>query len=1007
MIAGAVICVLVAGCETPEPTSEAPPVIRSFLFEPGAEPDRALARGEVHRVPIVLEAGEYLHLAVQQRGVDLAIHLFDPGGRKLAEVDSPNGTRGEEHLWFLADDAGEYRLDLHPSAGAGSYVLRHLAQRRATAEDMDRVKAARALADGERLRLAGGREGWREALVRYGEALAIWRRLGDPAQEAVTLVRIGQIWGELGDREAQIRSYEQALKALRGLGLATQEIYVLLRLGTARDHEVEPSAALGAFEEALRLAREIEERFEEATALNNMALLFEREGRMQQALRLFREVLSIYRQAGRRHWAAIVLSNIGSSYILIGQLQEARENLEEALELFRDVGDKQHMTRALIHLGWIDYLEGDYSGALARYSRAIELSRAADLREDEASALDRQGTAYLQLGKIGKALASYRRARELFLNHPISIAHVEANLGWLHLRQGNAERAWDFFETSLERFRQAHERHGEAYTLYLGARIERQRGRLPEALGYIEQVLDIIESHRRLSTDPVVRMAYLESRYDYYEFEIDLLMELDAEHPAAGYAEQAVAAVERSRARSLLDQLVEAEADIRRDVEEELLEQARELGAQLNARQLERLENPSPENERALAEILEAYRRVQAEIRETSPAAALAQARTLDLNEIQRQLLDETTLLLVYSLGRERSFVWAITASSMTAHALGPADEIEALATDLYSSLRRSRARPHRMQARLRATALSEKILRPVAGELGRRRLIVMADGALHLIPFAMLPKPSDAGEEIPLIVEHEILHVPSASVVAMLRREALGRPATRGVAVVADPVFTPPDPRVTSGNAPAETVGTAGFFYLERLVHSRLEAEAIRNLVPEGVPYLEALDFAARRELVTSGELRGYRILHFATHGLLDAEHPELTGIALSMVTADGREVDGVLRAHEIYQLDLPAELVVLSACRTALGQRFRGEGVLGLSRAFMYAGTPRVLVSLWSLSDQGTAELMRRFYAGVLGRGMDPAAALREAQMSMLAEERWRVPYYWAAFVLQGDWR
>jgi len=965
VIALAVICVLVAGCETPEPTSEAdtPPVIRSFRLGPGAEPERALARGEVHRYAIVLEADEYLHLAVEQRGVDLAIRLFDPGGRKLTEVDSPNGTRGEEHLWFRADDAGEYRLELHPSDGAGSYVLRHLAPRRATAKDLDRVRAAQALADGEHLRRLGGPESSGEALLRYREALAIWRRLENPAQEAVTLVRIGQIWGELDDREKQIQSYEQALHALRHQELASQEIYALLRLGTVRDDNVEPSAALGAFEEALRLAREIEERSEEATALNNMALLFEREGRMQQALKLFGDALLIYRQTGRREWAAIALSNMGSNYILIGQLREAREVLEDARELFRELGDAQGLTRALIHLGWVDYLEGDDSGALARYSRAIALSRAADLLEDGASALDRQGTAYLELGEIGKALESYRRARKLFLEkkQPISIAHVEANLGWLHLRQGNAERAWNYFETSLERFRQAHERHGEASTLYLGARIERQRGRLAQARHYVEQVLDIVESHRRASTDPAVRMTYLGSRYDYYEFEIDLLMELEARQPSADYAEQALAVVERSRARSLLDQLTEAATDVSPGAGEEL-----------------------------------------------SELAALTTAKPLGLPQIQRQLLDETTVLLVYSLGRERSFVWAITASSMTAQALPPADEIEALATDLHSHLSGSRAHPQRMQADLSAAELSKKILRPVAGELGRRRLIVMADGALHLVPFAVLPKPSVSGDQTPLVVEHEILYVPSASVVAMLRREAVGRPRTRGVAVVADPVFVPTDPRVTvSGNAPAEAVDAAGFRDLERLVYSRREAEAIRDLVPEGVPYLEALDFAARRELVTGGELRGYRILHFAIHGLVDAEHPELTGIALSKFTADGREVDGVLRAHEIYQLDLPAELVVLSACRTAVGRRFRGEGVVGLSRAFMYAGTPRVLVSLWSVSDQGAAELMRRFYAGVLGQGMHPAAALREAQTSMLADERWNVPYYWAGFVLQGDWR
>jgi CHAT domain-containing protein len=190
------------------------------------------------------------------------------------------------------------------------------------------------------------------------------------------------------------------------------------------------------------------------------------------------------------------------------------------------------------------------------------------------------------------------------------------------------------------------------------------------------------------------------------------------------------------------------------------------------------------------------------------------------------------------------------------------------------------------------------------------------------------------------------------------------------------------------------------------RLRFSRQEAEAIAAFAPEK-NRLTALDFVASYETAQSADLSQYRIVHFATHGLLNSQRPELSGIVLSLVDERGRAQDGFLRLHEIYNLKLNADLVVLSACQTALGKEVRGEGLMGLTRGFMYAGAPRVVASLWRVDDRATAELMKRFYRGMLKDGLPAAAALRAAQVSMLKEIRWSAPYYWAAFTLQGDWR
>jgi CHAT domain-containing protein len=256
------------------------------------------------------------------------------------------------------------------------------------------------------------------------------------------------------------------------------------------------------------------------------------------------------------------------------------------------------------------------------------------------------------------------------------------------------------------------------------------------------------------------------------------------------------------------------------------------------------------------------------------------------------------------------------------------------------------------------------------------------------------------------------------------LRRQSEGRtPNPNLVAVLADPVFNADDPRLIRLGKPAphafnETterltrsltdVGHSGdgTITLRRLVFSGREAENIMSAVGSGRALL-AVGFQANRELASSSQISRYRIVHFATHGLLDNAHPELSGLVLSMVDEHGKPVNGYLDLQDIYGLDLPVDLVVLSACETALGKEISGEGLVGLTRGFMYAGALRVVSSLWEVNDAATSELMGRFYRAMMKTGMPPAAALRQAQMEMLHTRQWSGPYNWAAFTIQGEWR
>ena len=344
------------------------------------------------------------------------------------------------------------------------------------------------------------------------------------------------------------------------------------------------------------------------------------------------------------------------------------------------------------------------------------------------------------------------------------------------------------------------------------------------------------------------------------------------------------------------------------------------------------------------------------------------------------------------------------------------------------------------------AQALSRTLLAPVAAQLGNKRLVIVADGALQYIPFAMLPEPETGrqGERetgrarnpqsaMPLVVNHEVVSLPSASALAVQRAELTGRqPAPKMLAVIADPVFDRTDARfktlapAASDKEQAPTIAfndarsiehlaeksadkagvTTRRLVIPRLPFTRQEATRLLALAPKSSSF-GAIDFEANRLNVLKGDLSQYRYVHFATHGVMDSERPGLSSLVLSMVDAEGKPQDGFLRANDIYNLKLPAELVVLSACQTGLGKEIKGEGLVGLTRGFMYAGAARVVVSLWSVNDKATADLMTKFYEKMLKQEERPAAALRAAQVEMWKQKQWQSPYYWAEFTLQGEWR
>jgi CHAT domain-containing protein/tetratricopeptide (TPR) repeat protein len=858
------------------------------------------------------------------------------------------------------------------------------------------------------------------AIEAQRRALDLEHGLGHLYEEGKALNNLGFALHTRGDLREALGYYRQALDALHQAGeKGFWEANVLHNLASIYIGLGEPEAALASHRQVLERQRVLGDRRGEARTFNNLGVLENDLGEPGKALEDFAPALAIFRQSGDRLWEAALLHNRGNAYYALGDFQHALADLEQALAIRHEAGDAKGEVRTTIAIGQTRLRLGrpeETVRALDLGRRAAGVASAASDANGEMLARRLLGQAALDARDPAAALPELARALDLAraLEDRLDEASILQLTGEAYLASKQPESAARVLSEAVDLARAVRTPARIVGALTALARAERSLGRPEEARSRVEEALGLVETLRARETDPDLRASFLAAQRAAFELEIDLLMELDRRRsgqpgqpgqPGNHYAREALAVSERAHARSLLDLLQEAHADIRQGVDRRLRERERALLVRLDAkagRQADLLSHPESTERRRHAEdeirsVLDELARVEAEIRRNSPRYAALTQPPLATSRAIQALLDGETLLLEYSLGEERSFLWAIDRNSIAGFELPPRARIEAAAREAYERLGvLEPGAPALERTAASLSRLSGMLIRPVARKLGKRRLVVVADGELQYIPFGALPAP---GGSAPLLAEHEIVNVPSASTLALQRRLARRKPAPGAVAVLADPVFGPEDPRVTTHTGTRSGSGFA------RLPWTRREAEAIAAVVPPGRSLL-ALGFRASRATVLSPAIAGYRIVHFATHGIIDARTPALSGLMLSRVDERGAPLEGFLGLRDIYGLRLGADLVVLSGCETALGQQVRGEGLVGLTQAFLYTGAKGIVASLWRIEDRATAELMSRFYRGLLVEGRTPAAALRAAQLAIRADKRWRSPYYWSGFVLQGDW-
>jgi CHAT domain-containing protein/tetratricopeptide (TPR) repeat protein len=923
----------------------------------GTAVDRELSGRGKHSYSFTVEAGQFVQAVVVQKGIDVVVAIFGPNGDRLSIVDRWNSTQGPETASMIAPASGAYRLvvwsDQLPGI-RGKYRLSLKEPRAAISSDEKLIAAEKLVYEAVRLTLKNTAEPLRQAIVKYQDAQSLLSEVGVPFEEGI---------------------------ALYGKGWC---------------HRL-----LGA---------------------NNTAL------------EVFKRALELMEQANDRLGVAIVRGGMGWAYFNLGALDKALECFRQSLQLREGLMDTFGAGRLYYGIGWSHLFRKENQLALVNFEESLRMREAAN---------DLKGAAFTRIG-LGKAyfrLEGYPEARFALEQALLTLtddndkgarADALCHLGWVAIRIKDYATAREHFQAALKLSLDPGDRSGEASARFGLAVLSRREGALKDALDQIKRAVDIFEffraegaeSSRTGGASDLLRIAYFAQVQELYEVYIDLLMRLDELEPDMHRAAEALHISEHARARNLLDLLARAGAD-------------------------------APEQKDL--------------------------ARPLRVDDIQRRLLDENTVLLEYALGSasaiedDRSYLWLVTRESVEGHILPKRAEIESAAHRVYDLLtaRNRISGPRRRELiaeadaefRVEALRFSRMLLGPVATKITGKRLIIAPQGALQFVPFAALPSPETWGQSdreigrqrdrenspknsspalrlsvsaslrnsvpssprhsvpyTPLIVDHEVIVAPSASALAAIRRQmSLRQQAQRNVIVFADPVFSAADDRVRpatrkSSKAPGKTlpgvsspadspVNAIALPDLDRLSATDWEARKIAALARDSQVLR---DFDANRAAAIDPSLGKYRYIHFASHAVFDPKNPDQSAIVLSQVDEKGRPINGFLSAEDIHHLRILADLVVLSACHTGLGKDVRGEGLLSLTRGFLASGAARVMVSLWSVEDQATAEMMSRFYRRLLGpQAMTPAAALRATQEEMWREGRWDAPYYWGGFVLRGEWR
>ncbi len=905
--------------------------------------------GKPSQFVIRLSANQTARIVAEQTGADVSLTSYDPAGRKMLEWGLPLGRVGSEEILVIAEEAGEYRIEVTPGnrhRNYGEFGIKLAEIRQTTEADLTKNKAAKEISflmpEAYRLARRDTAAERRTAVEKWTEILKLSRIKEDKTAETRALNAIGSLYLDLGELQKALDIQVQVLEGWRKLNNRRLEIVAAGRIAHIWTELGEYKKAIAAYIEGKKISREINSKIEEADSI----------------------------------------INIGASYLLLKQPGKALPYFEEALPMY--VGMKVPLLEAssLNFIGRTFVALNDYGTGIGYFQKALKLSEKEGFRGEIVKN-------FLDLGK------SYNEI-------------------------GDSEQAYAYLTKAFSLAKELDNRKYLIPINYQLAVIESERGNLDKAIENLEHGLKFIEKTRGELRNKALRTSYFSTVQNFYELYTDLLIERSVKNKNPADIELAFEVSERSRSRSLVDLLQEARVDFRKNVDTKLIEKERDLADAINSKYLrrERLLNGMPkqgqidEINTEINDLEIELERLNLQIRRENPRYAnLIRSETLSTKEIQK-LLDKETVLLEYKLGKKRSFLWLVTDNSIDFYELPKRDEIETKTRRFYDLIV-SNKRENADERRILSKRLGETLLSKAEAKFKGKRLVIVAEGILQYLPFSAL----QSSDKNYLTDKNETVILPSASVLAQLRenQNAVNK-NNKTIAIFADPVVDREDSRIAKKSNPELNIQNTALSQnlrdlrfdenFPRLLASRAEAGNISKFAAKEKTSLR-MGFDANLEHIENADLEQYRILHFATHALLNTSRPELSGLVFSLYDKNGQPQNGFLSLSDVYNLELSSDLVVLSACQTALGKDVRGEGLIGLSRGFLYAGSKKVVASLWKVDDSATAEFMKIFYRNHLEKEMPASAALRQAKLEMKKIPRYQAPFYWSAFTLLGEWK
>jgi CHAT domain-containing protein/Tfp pilus assembly protein PilF len=857
-----------------------------------------------------------------------------------------------------------FSLMLLPSAKT-MHTVRPAQQPTPTADPTLSLNAEELYRDAYALYLSGD---VRRALDKYNHALSLYRRADDRAGEAKTLNNMALCYRALGQYEHALDLYQQALTIVRELADRFTEGVISNNIGVVYSSMSRYTEALAQYQRALIMRHETNDRVGEGSTLGSIGDVYVTTGQYEQALDYYLRALTIQREVDDSEAELKTLNGIGLTYQWLGQPDQALDYYHQALIVAQKFGFRRGKAGVLNNMGFAYHSLNQYGQAQNSYEQALAIARETGDRQLEATTLSNIGKVYYTLEQYDLAQAAYRQA--LTITRAVGLRQLEGKtlnkIGELYRGQNHPAKAVEVLRQALAIQQEVGDHEGEAATLTDMGVLNNQMRDTVGAIASYQRAIDVTENMQSALKIDEFKASFASEHTDIYEQLINLLWDANRFEEAFNYAE-------RARARAFLDQLANGPMNFRAGVPSNMLAQEQSLQSRITGlrNQLLALRNRSSDQQdpdaiahtqAELTTLEKDYAALLIELKRQSPElATLVSVDVASIPDIQ-SLLDADTTLIVYFVAQKRTLAFILTRNTFQHMALDISrEELTETIAVFRDFARLDDLHPSNLQI------LYTWLIAPLKAHLRTQTIGIVPHGILHYLPFAALTD----GQSY-LGADHILFTLPSASVLQYIQQKRKTR--DMGVLAIAQSHAAGLPPL---GNVDKEAQAIAQLYGIQALVGDAATETAFRT---------------------RAGQVA---IIHVAAHGQLNVPNPLFSRIAL----AADKDNDGDLEVHEVYELDLRhADLVVLSACQTQLGDQSLGDDIVGLNRAFIYAGTPTVIASLWSVDDEATAIFMTSFYRH-LKDGMGKAEALRAAQAELRADPKYAHPYYWAAFALTGD--